>query len=1182
MSAAHFSPRLSRRNSLRKKISESPQVRPSPSPPLLELKNSNLTPDVVEDSISNSVSDDVSFMGFDPSSVEDSKSESTSKLVGGNVLFNKLDNWVSQYKKEVEFWGLGSAPIFTVFQDSDGRVENVTVHLDEISRRSGQRFADPTALNSKISHARFLAREMENGRYVLPKNSSIAKFVASGEKSSFFSGIKSLNQSLQHANLFPKLSRIVIVLLCGSLVFWATKKSLMGREDEKKQLTQLEREMLRRKMKARMERESLEKGSVEVIQESTTVMSTGRPQIDKDVLMSRISKTKALEKKVELSDSFQYQTTESLNLETKVQEIREMARHAKEIESANKSTADKHRQENQDKKKEMLNEIGNLNVESNFPDGESKEKRNTNGLPKPEFLQDPKSDVFGSFNDATFMEKGILQASTSSNNEFIDVRKTSFEDIKESDAPLCSTEESIKNNQGSLTLNDGLPSLEKTTRKKTRIIWSVKEARDYLSEKQKKLEKEKPEPDQELQKNTNIKLLRDDGSDSDTKMDMDRDFGVESDFTATTIASEHSVLEGRQSISSKIDDLEDSKKETGASFGQVSTSEVNGNDSETKSSMNKGNMMESNFEEFKSMVEKIDNLEDKETGAFVVQPSHCEVSSNDSKMKSSVKEGNGMENNSEKVKPIIEKIDNLKDGKKETSDTVVRPSNSEVSGSESKMKSFMNKENWMEENFEEFKPIIEKIGVGFRDNYAVARKNVNRELYVNSDIRKLVSEDDDELEWMKDDGLRNIVFQVKENELAGRGPFDSMSAEDKLAFFKGLENEVKKGNEKLLKVHEWIHSNIENIDYGADGISLYDPPEKIFPRWKGPQQVDQDPDFLNNFLEQREALSAKKDKQDSLNKSEESQLNDNNTATSSVLYDPKTRFNEGASKNSNIVIESSDGSVRAGKKSGKEYWQHTKKWSRKFLESYNAESDPEVKSIMKDMGKGLDRWITEKEIAEAADLMNKLPEKRKEFIQKRIDKVKREIELFGPQAVVSKYREYAEEPREDYLWWLDLPYVLCIELYTNHNGDQRIGFYSLEMATDLELTPKPYHVIGFENPGDCKNLCYIIQAHMDMLGNGHAFVIARPPKDAFREAKANGFNVTIIRKGELPLNVDDTLEEVEEKITEIGSKMYHDEIMQERSVDISSLTKGFLGASRPKPRKGSKRRMKRGNKQKRH
>lgn len=70
----------------------------------------------------------------------------------------------------------------------------------------------------------------------------------------------------------------------------------------------------------------------------------------------------------------------------------------------------------------------------------------------------------------------------------------------------------------------------------------------------------------------------------------------------------------------------------------------------------------------------------------------------------------------------------------------------------------------------------------------------------------------------------------------------------------------------------------------------------------------------------------------------------------------------------------------------------------------------------------------------------------------------------------------------------------CIELYTNQDGDQNIGFYSLEMAADLELDPKQYHMIAFEDTGDCKNMCYIIQSHLEMLGNGNAFVVAQQPK----------------------------------------------------------------------------------------
>lgn len=208
-----------------------------------------------------------------------------------------------------------------------------------------------------------------------------------------------------------------------------------------------------------------------------------------------------------------------------------------------------------------------------------------------------------------------------------------------------------------------------------------------------------------------------------------------------------------------------------------------------------------------------------------------------------------------------------------------------------------------------------------------------------------------------------------------------------------------------------------------DGISIYDPPEKIIPRWKGPP-VEKIPECLDEFLDKRKTISTsnmnpvKKDENSLAKKSADSSLQvkvDGSTA-------PVTK-----SKNPKTFIEGSDGSVKVGKKSGKEYWQHTKKWSQGFLDSYNAETDPETKSIMKDIGKDLDRWITKKEIEEAADLMNKLPDKNRSFMEKKLNKLKREMELFGPQAVVSKYREYADDKEEDYLWWLDLPYVLvCI------------------------------------------------------------------------------------------------------------------------------------------------------------
>ncbi|KAH0450927.1 hypothetical protein IEQ34_021619 [Dendrobium chrysotoxum] len=484
------------------------------------------------------------------------------------------------------------------------------------------------------------------------------------------------------------------------------------------------------------------------------------------------------------------------------------------------------------------------------------------------------------------------------------------------------------------------------------------------------------------------------------------------------------------------------------------------------------------------------------------------------------------------------------------------PSNSGNSNCQDENLSKSSGKSWIEENFQQFDSVINEIGHGFKDNYMLAKVKAQENTFSSADISKLsMWGEDEELEWMKDENLREIVFQVRENELAGQDPFHLMDADDQKAFFQGLERKAEKANEKLAGVHEWIHSRIENLDYGADGISLDDPLDKIIPRWKGPP-VDQDPEFLKKFTNMGILNDVLGDKPENLQKSQ-MLANSDGVSPDSPVNDRVILSQNGTSTAPKSLIECSDGSNRPGKKNLKEQWEHTKKWSQGFLEVYNSETDPEVKSILKDMGKDLDRWITEKEKKDVADLMTRIPKRKRRFIEKKVNKIKREVEKYGAQAVVSKYKEYAAEKEEDYLWWLDLQFVLCIELYSVEDDVPRVGFYSLEMAEDLELNPKQFHVIAFEDPGDSKNFCHIVQAQMDMLGSGKAFVVARPPKDAFREAKANGFSITVIRKGEVKLNVDQTLEEVEEDLKEVGSKIYHDKIMNERGVNIRSLMKGM-------------------------
>ncbi|CAI9278109.1 unnamed protein product [Lactuca saligna] len=936
VSARFDRPTKRRKNHLREKLIEQ-QVRRNPSinhDPSSKLEHPVRKFDDINDSVSNLVNfnDDVDY----PVSVPDNSkvSDSTDALKSNNVLWDQLDSWASQYKADTEFWGIGSNPIFTVLQDSTGKIEKVDVNEDEILRRNQiepsiyklKEVEHVKQVQDKISHAKFLAKEMEIGKTVLPPNSSVAKFVNSGEKSGFLGTIQSFTSK---PGFLPKFSKVGVSIFCGFLVFLALKGVFGKEKGDKEEYSSLEKEMLRRKIKARAVKEKSIKGSVEVIQDSKKpeMVFTERPRVDKEELMNSIVKVKSL-------------NDNSLDFDVKIQEIRAMARHAREIEKT-----DNNESINNEPNEEEVNRI------------------------EPTFLDNP--------------EKGNIVNS--------DVLKLG-----------------VPTNNGSVAQGVDTEKVEKKS--SVRILSSVKEAREYLEKK-------------------------------------------------------------------KLD-----KKEKG----------------------NIGN----------PDVPKIAN--------------------------------NG------EIPPIASKIGE-EDEKAER-----------VKGSNEKVKELgrTDREKWMEDNFHEFKPIVEKMRGGFRENYMVAREKVKEDVNLISELKMLENdENESEFEWMKDEKLKEIVFQVRENELMGRDPFYLMDTEDKDLFFKGLEKKVEKENEKLRVLHEYVHSNIENLDYGADGISLYDPPEKVIPRWKGPPpSTTITQQFLDDYLDQRKALFA-----ETLGGGNSNLVNiiDSQNSLQPQGANGKDE-KEGILGNSKTVIEGSDGSIKPGKKSGKEFWQHTKKWSRGFIDSYNAENDPETKAVMKDIGKDLDRWITEKEIQDVADIMDKVPEKGKKVISEKINKLKREMELFGPQAVVSKYSEYGDDEEEiDYYWWLDLPFLLCIELYIEGDEDERIGFYSLEMASDLELDPKPHHIIAFEDAGDCKNLCYIIQAHMEMIGNGNVFVVPQLPKDTYREAKANGFNVTVIRKGELKMDVDQTLEEVEEKIEEIGSKMYHDKIMKGRNVNVDSVMKGVFGLKKP-------------------
>ncbi|KAI3975608.1 hypothetical protein MKX01_017521 [Papaver californicum] len=1013
---------------------------------------------------------------------------------------------------ETEVWGDGSGPIFTVYTDLNGNIESVCVNEDEILRRSGVQplsarnedklDEDLLDVNLKMARAQCVAKEIENGEYVVPKDSSIARFVV---QSQFSEGIGAV--SAQLGELVP----FGFVVFCSCWFLYWTAKKVFGFGNGVMMMSEEEKEMLRRKMKARVEREEekMEIGNVEVVTRvPEQVMEIERPQLDKQELMNNILKAKS--EKPALPESAGSVAAKSTDFDDKVMEIKEMARKAREVERQEKSGVDEN------------DELAN------------KEGKKISG-------DNP----------------GLLESSGS-----VGVKSKYVEFFE-----------------------------KKQMAKKKEREWQL--AVQQRLEKTRFLQNDKKE-NEELTNMEGNKILKEEDLGSRKSMDINEITKPVSVDVSLTINAEF----GGASPGDAVEDG-DSETPTGSSIenhedaseivlpamriseGTINLKETN-KDHPFRGSIASSDVIESPADE--QLNEEASHILPNEPK--VVKSSMVLEPLNSTPVISAIEDSTPQHIDPGSIE--VEDTDDTElDGDKFGMGDTQWPNTSRdyTDNYQSSVDAQpVAQESWMEKNFQEFDPVFQKIRTGFRENYMVAREKVQQELNLAPELSQLGSDaDDGELDWMKDDSLREIVFQVRENELMGRDPFYMMDADDKCAFFKGLEKKVEKQNAELSNIHEYIHSRIENLDYGADGISVHDSPEKFIPRWKCPP-VDKNPEFLNNYVQENKEFLAEsmgisstmnKDTQDTLEKSFKSPAKN---GTPSAVDNLSEIPQQGTSFKPKTVIESSDGSSRAAKKSGKEYWQHTKRWSQGFLDSYNAETDPEVKAVMKGMGKDLDRWITEKEIKETAELMTKIPEKRRRAIENKLDKLKKEMEYFGPQAVVSKYREYGEEKEEDYLWWLDLPYVLCIELYREEDGVQKAGFYSLEMAEDLMLDPKQHHVIAFEDPKDSKNFCYIIQAHMEMLGNGTAFVVARPPKDAFRDAKANGFSVTVIRKGELSLNVDQPLEEVEEQISEIGSKIYHDKIMRERSVNIHSLMKGVFGSSKPSQRRrGSKRTLEKPN-----
>ena len=388
-------------------------------------------------------------------------------------LLNELEDWVARYNKEAEFWGIGSNPIFTVYQDSVGNVEKVEVDEDEVLSRRRSALGDLESVSSKLVYAKKLAEQMENGEYVTHKDTSLLKFVSSSSSSSSeeeFRFVSSIQNAILRLDLIPKLPAIGRALLCGYIGLWLLKTVLVYRKSNEVECTELEKEMMRRKMKAWEERDMSEKGTVEVLHKEgleKPLMSFEKPKFDRNELMSSISKVKGSEKKLELVNSSHVE----LDFDDKIHEIKVMARRAREIEAGIEL--------NEKEKRDVNKETGDSDEDISI---QSQKSLPHDGLTHS-VGDDDKDERLGTSTDsentelsafAVPMLNGAMVDSGFPNHEMAASDKKKVSNV----VPLVPTDGVI---QASDVTKDQLSMMKNSTGRKSRVIRSVKEAKEFLS-----------------------------------------------------------------------------------------------------------------------------------------------------------------------------------------------------------------------------------------------------------------------------------------------------------------------------------------------------------------------------------------------------------------------------------------------------------------------------------------------------------------------------------------------------------------------------------------------------------------------------------------------------------------------------------------------------------------------------
>lgn len=853
-----------RRNTLREKLltrsdqvrkildAITPELQPENAQPRLSRRADEQTGGVnTGPSDANSMRDG-SRNQNDEESVYNQDARGKRELASESVLWNKLETWVDQYKKDSDVWGIGSAPIFTIYKDPDGNVVRVSLNEDEIIRRSQggtlslqreELREDYMDVNAKVSRAKHIAKEIESGKYELPENSTVAQTVVERVRSSSsFDRFHFLNPGGKALVVISP--RIVLPFLFSCFVTWSLKKLLFT--NIRMEITKEEKEMLRRKLKSRMERGKIEQGSVEVINNipELPVGSERRPPLDKLELMKNI-KAKTSTEGARISDSQVDFDDDDVNFKDHVYEIREMVKQVHELEQEEKQHVGKRTDESDpfslpSTDHQLPGLQSNMGLEmhhmENYSDGSSTSQHNilTEQIETTKIAGPMDGSFVGSLGNIPGEKSGVknfesLQSETvdypeigavaSVNQIAVDIPASKMEDSSRSLDEDASRNEEIGHKTPSIDLitpqddrgiqfgqtrSDHSSSMgKKTTGIKPKVLVSIKEARDYLKKK-KSSSTDKLQSRLSTQDNCRSASFLSNGS---SKTIIERMEGVKSaeveltdgttDRTLAPDFSSHMVLDH---VQDRADSKHINKPSSIDAVGVLSSVDAEKSDAGNTYGLSPENadgdaLQSSVTRHFER--EEVAARKGTDDSGELYEPNLSDFRNEDQPHK----------------EQQVERPKDYSDVNSPLHSSAEFSEKSQDNDRQTEAKQVKDEKSWVEKNFEEFDPIIKKIGVGFQENYLSAREKTKEQKVLSAGIGEIALEDE-EFEWMNDENLREIVFKVRDNELAGREPFHLMDADEKVAFFEGLERKVERENNRMSALHEFIHTKIENIDYG--------------------------------------------------------------------------------------------------------------------------------------------------------------------------------------------------------------------------------------------------------------------------------------------------------------------------------------------------------------------------------